>query len=278
MKNFTLLILFTAAFSALRAQLPTETPHSPDLETVYIGDGIIQATISNSNPNTNNANEDFSVFDPVIEDDWNFEGYLIYQVIIPFPSFDPTNPNYFRLVGQSDIQNEYGTLVNQDYNLITDMCEPTVMVEGSNQGIETTYNFDTDAFTGQPFEEDQFYCFVAFSYATNPDGDDGSCDGPSQFIRSSTDANGEQLIICSTVMPTSVDEISMSNIQIANPMSDELIVNSTWYEAKIFNSMGQQLQSLTPNQNQLGTHLSPGMYVVAVRTPVGWIRRTVIKG
>lgn len=213
MKHLITLSLAFCSMAIAKAQLPTTVPHSPTTISEYMGNGEIQVSISDDNPLSNNYNQSFEFYDENIEDTWVFEGYMIYQVRIPFPSLDFDNSNYFRLVAQSDVTNGVNTLSNWSYDPLLQECVPAVEVEGANTGLEFTYTFDTDAFTGLPFEEGEFYCYISRSYATNANGSDGTCDEPSTFIAGTANPSGETQIICSTVA-LGIEEHDIGNLTV----------------------------------------------------------------
>ena len=135
-----------------------------------------------------------------------FEGYQIYQLVDANASIaDITNPDKARLVAQCDIENYYdtiisidttwvidangdtvpysidttwnpspslpiGTLVNYTPNSQTGLLTGTVMVEGSNTGIQHVFRITNDAFatgTNTALVNNREYYFIAIAYAQN---------------------------------------------------------------------------------------------------------------
>lgn len=194
---------------------PFTTPDAPDLEVTYL-DGIMTLSISNDNPLSNNFEEGFAVIDPLLDPEdnqWLFQGYLVYQIQLGFNELDFYDPEVARLVAQVDIEDDLSDLVNNQYDTDLGMCAPTLMVEGSNSGIEHMFEIDEDLWTGQPFMEGEIYCYTVLAYAAHPDGFNPDCgDLAYQFIRSQQSAVGALELQCKTAQ-NSVDVIEETAIQ-----------------------------------------------------------------
>ena len=131
---------------------------------------------------------------------YKFEGYQIYQLKDANASVaDIRDINKARLVAQCDVKNFYdpyeldddgnilidangdtvmnenptlpiGTLVNYTQNSTTGLLTPTIMVEGSNQGIKHVFRITNDAFatgTNTRLVNNQEYYFICVAYAHN---------------------------------------------------------------------------------------------------------------
>ena len=128
---------------------------------------------------------------------YKFEGYQIYQLKDANVSIsDIRDITKSALVAQCDVRNFYdeyevthdtvhntydtvyndnpslpiGTLVNYTRNSTTGLMAPTIMVEGSNQGIKHVFRIRTDAFaTGRnsSLVNNKEYYFICVAYAQN---------------------------------------------------------------------------------------------------------------
>ena len=132
---------------------------------------------------------------------YKFEGYQIYQLVDANASVaDIGNVNKARLVAQCDVENYYdeisgydtvvladgtlkvdtifnpnpslpiGTLINFETNTETGLLTGSVMVNGSNQGIQHVFRITTDQFAkgvNTNLVNNREYYFVAVAYAQN---------------------------------------------------------------------------------------------------------------
>lgn len=119
------------------------------------------------------------------DDTFRFEGYQIYQMADADASVaDLDDIEKARLVAQCDIQNGVSKLVNYDYDEQLQITIPTVMVDGSDEGLKHSFSIKTDLFaTGSSgLVNHKKYYYIAVAYAYNnfkdydpldPDGLDG---------------------------------------------------------------------------------------------------------
>jgi len=160
-------------------------PDAPNL-TIREYDQKLIVLISNS-PLSNNANEDYIETDQTIpktlewisgetDKEYRFEGYQIYQVIGPeVGANDLDNPSLARLIRQYDIinfddkGNPVGRLINWEFDENMQIDVPKEKVNGSNLGIEHSFEVTQDAFaTGsKQLVNYKTYYFIGVAYAYN---------------------------------------------------------------------------------------------------------------
>lgn len=163
-----------------------DAPDAPDL-TVQELDKELIIILSNrkgASNNYQNSPNDYKEKDPFIvlpppldtlpqaqQDELSsyvFEGYLIYQLKDENVSAtELRNPDKARLVRQCDVKNGVKQLVNfiKDEDLGFDV--PTLMVDGQDNGLQSSFSIKTDAFTGAPLINHKTYYFMAIAYAYN---------------------------------------------------------------------------------------------------------------
>ncbi|MGZ3999407.1 MAG: hypothetical protein ACXVIY_02205, partial [Mucilaginibacter sp.] len=102
---------------------------------------------------------------------YTFEGYKVYQLKDNTVSqTDINDATKAKLVFQSDVKNGVTRLVNYNYDASIGANVPSVMVEGSDGGIVTTFRVTEDAFstsTDKRLINNRTYYFMAFAYAYN---------------------------------------------------------------------------------------------------------------
>ena len=157
-------------------------PDAPNL-VVNGADKRIDFILENSWPESNNANEDYRekgtfLPDGIEDDEYVFEGYKVYQLrnqhVEPNPE-NLRNPRLARLVYQADVENEIGEIYNWEPSenpnpLGRRIFRPTLMVEGSDTGIEHNFTLENDAFSdvgAGEFEVGRNYYYTAIAYAYN---------------------------------------------------------------------------------------------------------------
>jgi hypothetical protein len=109
------------------------------------------------------------------DDTFRFEGYQIYQMVDDLASIsDIGDLSKARLVGQSDVINGVGKLVNYENNAEEGFSEPRTKVEAApnselDKGIRHSYRITEDLFaTGdRTLVNHKKYYFIAVSYAYN---------------------------------------------------------------------------------------------------------------
>lgn len=152
-------------------------PHAPELSIQEMENELI---ISIHNPTTsNNFNEAYEEFDPFIvnvDNDpdfdpfYRFQGYQVYQLKdATVSSTDLQDIEQARLVFQCDIKDSVTTLINYVYDDYVGSSVPEVMVEGTNKGIQHSFNVTEDQFaTGdRKLVNFKTYYYMAVAYASN---------------------------------------------------------------------------------------------------------------
>lgn len=195
-----LLLPLFSLFISLPLFLGAQTsPDAPTLQLSNSGTGSITLSLSNS-PLSNNFQDQFEFLDPNIlvpnsvngialtaEEKvdyatFHFQGYVIYQ--FAHSGVGPQSIDDSRLVreiAQTDLADDVGTLSNFQPSGLG-LCWPSQMVQAENLGLEHQFHISIDAFTGQPLQEGQTYCFQAIAYAHNANKTLGNCVLPAPFL------------------------------------------------------------------------------------------------
>jgi len=221
MRKILLLFVVTLFFVELNAQTSPlyfevnnkrfEGPTGPEVQLTRQGNGI-EIGISNDNI-SNNYQENFWLNDTSIhngDQGFRFQGYVVYQVINDMinPRISFFDVSKMRLVGQSDIVDTVVGLTNYYLDTLSGVCTAIAMVQGNNAGVEHSYLLNTDAFTGNPFQFGEKYCFYVFPYAHNgyKKGDD--CNSEWSFLTSFSSPGGGVKASCTSFYPLSVDNFN----------------------------------------------------------------------
>lgn len=156
-------------------------PDAPDLTFRELDRKFI-VYISNSE-NSNNYCETYTEVDPQLcgphptdttqrtDSVYRFEGYVVYQLLNKEVSVDElTDYNKARIVYQCDVKNDVTRIINFIYD--DDLGQPiaTEMVDGTNTGINTTFEITQDAFTTTGdvrLVNHKTYYYMAIAYAYN---------------------------------------------------------------------------------------------------------------
>lgn len=267
------------------AQLPTEKPHAPDLNASY-ENGVITLILSDENKLSNNFQQGYSEYDEIIDDVWLFEGYIIYQVQLPFDDLNFNNPDYSRRVAQVDIENDVDQLINWTYDENLEVCIPYEAVNGSNQGLQFEfqiqedrwYRWDDDGGGWQNnFQVGNTYSYAAIAYATNSNGDNGICEMPSTFIASDSGVNGKGLIHSITINSEIEEEFRIWT------SVGQLFLDTDSIEISEFNLYavnGQIVESFSLNNSSIQSwdisRLSSGLYLAELKTLSGRMTKRII--
>lgn len=156
-------------------------PDAPDLEIRELDREII---ISLSNKETsNNYNEAYEETDPIIksiveglndpdvnDSTYDFQGYIIYQLKNALvSSSEYRDINKSRIIAQVDLKDNVEKLVNFTYDQNLGADVPTLMVAGSNGGVNHTFRVTEDAFASgaKGLVNHKAYYFSVVSYASN---------------------------------------------------------------------------------------------------------------
>lgn len=162
-----------------------EGPDAPDV-TIQEMDKEVILYLSNTQGQSNNyvnTPEDYSIEDPFIitpdsllnlgieyDNEYVFEGYQIFQ--LKNKDISPSELNDIdkaRLVGQCDLKNGIGQLVNWTFNEALGVPEPQEMVNGSDDGIKHSFRLTEDEFaTGdRRLINHKKYYYMAIAYGYN---------------------------------------------------------------------------------------------------------------
>ena len=156
-------------------------PDAPDLTFRELDRKLI-VYISNSD-NSNNVGESYTEIDSQIcgplatdstqrnDSTYRFEGYIVYQLANNEVNVDELNDiNKARIVYQCDVKNGVTEIINYIYDDDLQASVPTLMVEGADAGIKSTFVLTQDAFTTTGdvnLINHKTYYYMAISYAYN---------------------------------------------------------------------------------------------------------------
>ena len=157
-------------------------PNAPDI-TIQELDRKLIVYLTNSK-SSNNEKEDYSEMDIRIPDGdtingeyvefdkyYRFEGYMVYQLANAEVSVDQLSDNTkARLVFQCDIKNNVSRIINFIYDDDLQQSVPTLMVDGSDNGITHSFEITMDQFTKNndpSLVNHHTYYFMAIAYAYN---------------------------------------------------------------------------------------------------------------
>ena len=156
-------------------------PDAPDLTFRELDRQLI-VYITNSS-NSNNYGESYTEVDPQIcgplstdstlrnDSTYRFEGYIVYQLANKEVSVDELNDiDKARIVYQCDVKNGISSIINYVYDDDLQASVPTLMVEGADAGIKSTFVITQDEFTTTGdvnLINHKTYYYMAISYAYN---------------------------------------------------------------------------------------------------------------
>ena len=188
----------------------SEGPDAPNVQISLQGSSI-KLELSNS-VTSNNYGEFFNLIDTSIHNGnqfFLFQGYIVYQAlnntINPFTNYFDTSK--MRLVGQSDIADNVDTLTNHYLDTLTANCDSALMVQGGNLGVQYIYLMNTDAFTGNAFQQGGTFCYYVFAYAHNGNKLGLNCNKAFPFLISRRMDQGFSIQAqCITFNPTAINE------------------------------------------------------------------------
>lgn len=141
-------------------------PGAPGVEAQELDQEII-LYLSDTEDTENYIEEDPAI--PDGEDkNYVFEGYKIFQLAnTSVSSTDLDDTDKARLVRQVDIQNGVGPIINYITVPGIDLPLPTEMVDGEDQGIQHSFSFTNDAFTGGQLINHKPYYYMVIAYGYN---------------------------------------------------------------------------------------------------------------
>ncbi len=156
-------------------------PDAPDLTFRELDRKLI-VYISNSE-NSNNVGESYTEIDSQIcgpnaldstqrnDSTYRFEGYIVYQLANKDVNVDELDDiSKARIVYQCDVKNGVSEIINYVYDDNLQASVPTLMVEGADNGIKSTFVLTQDAFTTTGdvnLINHKTYYYMAISYAYN---------------------------------------------------------------------------------------------------------------
>ncbi len=151
-------------------------PDAPDVSVIELDRELI-LTISNA-PGSNNANEDYFEFDPLIPPGYQdsvyaFQGYVIYQLAAPTVPCDNFNDcDEAKVVANVDIRDGVAKIVNYepfDEEGVNDVFVPVIKVDGEDAGIRHSFRILDDKFAvgDARLVNHKKYYFTAIAYAYN---------------------------------------------------------------------------------------------------------------
>lgn len=156
-------------------------PDAPDV-TIQELDKELILYLTNTNPTSNNYNETYQEFDPLIslvdsngntcpnlDATYDFEGYKIYQLKnATISAAELDDPDKARLVAQCDIKNNVSRLVNYEFDQNLGAVVPVEKVSGNNTGIVHSIRITEDKFaTGANRlinHKTYYYMVIAYGY------------------------------------------------------------------------------------------------------------------
>ncbi|MAB74562.1 MAG: hypothetical protein CMC99_06380, partial [Flavobacteriales bacterium] len=157
-------------------------PDAPDVAVQELENELI-LYLTNDNPLSNNFNEAYTAIDPGIPKEtpdgdplsdadrsYAFEGYQIYQ--LSDETIGPADLNDIekaRLIFQCDVANDIDVVVNYVQDTEMELSVPTLMADGSNEGIAHSFRVTTDAFAqgDNALINHKTYYFMALAYGYN---------------------------------------------------------------------------------------------------------------
>ncbi|MDX2360961.1 MAG: T9SS type A sorting domain-containing protein [Crocinitomicaceae bacterium] len=213
------------------SQIIPNGPDAPDVSIQFLNS---EFQLYLSNPmGSNNYQESYLEqnynLDSLAPDQfWRFQGYIVYQVIDNSVSvFETTDPNYVRIAAIVDLADTISTLVYTSYDSIVGCVSQTL--NAPNTGIPNGIMLSNDAFTGQPFLQDQSYCFKVFAYGSNLYNTYPGCTTPDQIVSSWTTGHGT---LVSTHCASATESLSIVENEESsltcypNPVTDLLVIES----------------------------------------------------
>ncbi len=156
-------------------------PNAPDV-TIQEMDKELILYLSNTDPTSNNFNETYQEFDPLIalqdtggnkvkvDTTYNFEGYKIYQLKkSTVTANDLDNPDLARLIGQCDVKNGVSRIINYEFDQSLGAGVPKEKVNGGDVGIAHTFKVTSDAFSSgaSTLINQKTYYFMVVAYGYN---------------------------------------------------------------------------------------------------------------
>ena len=157
-------------------------PDAPDVSIQELENELI-LYLTNTNPLSNNYEEEYSANDPSIPTEledgtvlseeqrsYRFEGYLVYQLRdnAVSPS-DLGDIDAARLIAQCDVQNGVSQVINYEFDPTMELSVPILEADGQDEGIFHSMRVTTDAFAQGDNRLVNFktYYFMVLAYGYN---------------------------------------------------------------------------------------------------------------
>ncbi|MBX7050649.1 MAG: T9SS C-terminal target domain-containing protein [Flavobacteriales bacterium] len=157
-------------------------PDAPDVEICELENELILMW-TNENSFNSNYHELYSTIDPTIpevdadgntysieERSYHFQGYMIYQLADENVSItELADVNLARLIGQCDVEDEVGTIINYERDDDTGIIAGALKVDGANEGIYHSLRITEDAFAlgDKTLINHKTYYFMVIAYGYN---------------------------------------------------------------------------------------------------------------
>ncbi len=147
-------------------------PDAPDMNIVEMENELV--IYLTNDELSNNYQESYEEKNPNIthttDNLFKFQGYKVYQLVDnTVTASEVANPDRARLIFQSDKEDGIDRIVNQSFDLTTELWYPEVMVDGADEGIIHSFKVTQDQFaTGdKSLVNHKTYYFMALAYAYN---------------------------------------------------------------------------------------------------------------
>ena len=156
-------------------------PSAPTLLLRELDKQIIISLV-NSAATSNNKGESFDVVDAQIKNidpdgifgldrTYTFQGYKLYQLSNATISFqDLDDLSKARLVSQVDVKDGVSTIINYNFDNVSNSLVPTIKVEGEDKGVIHSFNVISDLFAQGDAKlinhKTYYYTAVAYAYNT----------------------------------------------------------------------------------------------------------------
>ena len=157
-------------------------PDAPDVVIQELENELI-LYLTNDNALSNNFNEEYVMFDPGIPKfniegeeydsltrSYTFQGYQIYQLADETVSAAELGDiEKARMIFQCDVADEIDVIVNYIQDNDMGLPVPTLMANGSNEGVQHSFRITTDAFAqgDNRLVNHRTYYFMALAYGYN---------------------------------------------------------------------------------------------------------------
>lgn len=271
--------------TTVNSQAYMDGPHGPQAYYSYSPSGF-EFTLYNP-PSSNNYMDQYAEMNQywvtsAPDSIFYFQGYLIYQ-ITSISDYSQefannyfvqeqalSNTNYFRLVAQSDINDSLTDFTNHFYDSTLMQCNSVnVISNAANNGITHNYTIFEDAFTGQPFQAGNQYCFLFLAYAANPFYQDTACFDLRPVKLSRMGVTGSLFKICLDPATTGITNNFEDKINVFYDLGIN-ILSETKGNFNLYTLDGKLLfQEDFQNDEKYLVNFVPGIYLYTIQTERG---------